>query len=119
MGKLLKLAGNRKWSSEYREIEQRLRALFKKYAKLTNLNSSKPVSHLQQLALDANLKEDTGTNSPPTPTLSMTEVQACAKETEDVQPKQDVITNNSSPPHKQSEKPLADSATDDDLMVKH
>ncbi|KAG2171804.1 hypothetical protein INT43_008184 [Umbelopsis isabellina] len=116
MGKLLKLAGNRKWSSEYREIEQRLRALFKKYAKLTNLSSPKPVSHLQQLALDANVKEDTGTNSPPTPTVSMTEEEASAKEVADVRPKEDIVTNNSTPPHKEIEQSLADTTRDDDLM---
>jgi hypothetical protein len=116
MGKLLKLAGNRKWSSEYREIEQRLRALFKKYAKLTNMASPKPVTHLQQLALDANVKEeDTAASSPPTPTTSMTEPEAGSQNIQDVS-KEDVIIANSSL-HNEQDEPLADTAGDDDAMV--
>ncbi|CAM0137021.1 unnamed protein product [Umbelopsis sp. WA50703] len=115
MGKLLKLAGNRKWSSEYREIEQRLRALFKKYAKLTNMASPKPVTHLQQLALDANVKEeDTAASSPPTPTASMTEPEAGSQNIQDVS-KEDVIIANSSL-HNEQDEPLADTAGDDDVM---
>ncbi|KAG2176697.1 hypothetical protein INT44_007361 [Umbelopsis vinacea] len=40
MGKLLKLACSRKWSTEHHQVEQRLRMLFRKFAKLTYPNSS-------------------------------------------------------------------------------
>jgi hypothetical protein len=40
MGKLLKLACSRKWSTEYHQVEQTLRMLFRKFAKLTYPNSS-------------------------------------------------------------------------------
>jgi hypothetical protein len=40
MGKLLKLACSRKWSTEHHQVEQILRMLFRKFAKLTHPNSS-------------------------------------------------------------------------------
>lgn len=44
MGKLLKLACSRKWNAEHYNIENRLRGLFRKFAKLTNSNTSVPSS---------------------------------------------------------------------------
>jgi hypothetical protein len=40
MGKLLKLVCSQKWSADHRGVEQTLRMLFRKFAKLTNSNSS-------------------------------------------------------------------------------